>query len=287
MQDIILEARDLHFSYGDKSTPALNGLSLSVRRGSKIAVMGANGSGKSTFFLCCNGILKPDSGTLFFDGTPLSYRRKDLLALRSRIGIVFQNPDTQLFCASVRQEISFGPLNLGLPPKDVEQEVKKVMDRLGITPFCHRPIHALSGGQKKQVSLADILVMRPDIILLDEPFAALDPAHTRIIRQQIDEMCASGMTVILSTHNTDYALEWADEMILFKEGRALSQGKPTELLSDASLLKETNLETPSVIRLHKFLCRENLLSPSQPFPKNMEELEKELCAIRCPERPSF
>lgn len=280
MQDVILEARNLDFSYEDKSTPALRDLSLSIKRGSKVAIMGANGSGKSTFFLCCNGILKPEKGTIFFNGIPMSYRKKDLMALRSKIGIVFQNPDTQLFCANVYQEISFGPLNLNLPESAVSNEVNNVMEKLGITPFRDRPVHALSGGQKKQVALADILVMHPEIMILDEPFAALDPVHTKLIRKQIDEMCASGMTVILSTHNTDYALEWADEAVLFKDGRVLKQGRPEHLLSDEKLLKETNLEIPSSIRLHKFLCRKNLVSPSLPFPKNMEELEKELLTVK-------
>lgn len=280
MRDIILEARNLSYSYEDSSSPALNGLSLSVARGSKIAVMGANGSGKSTFFLCCNGILRPDQGELLFKGQPVSYSKKNLLELRSKVGIVFQNPDTQLFCASVYQEISFGPLNLGIPEKEAAEAVENIIETLEITDFRHRPAHALSGGQKKQVALADILVMKPEIMILDEPFAALDPVHTRIIRQQIDKMCTSGMTVLLATHNTDYALEWADEVILLKNGRVLSQDRPDKVLTDEKLLKETNLELPSVIRLHKFLCSRGMADPSFPAPRNMEDLEKELLAVR-------
>lgn len=280
MRDIILEARNLSYSYEDSSSPALNGLSLSVARGSKIAVMGANGSGKSTFFLCCNGILRPDRGKLLFKGQPVSYRKKNLLELRSKVGIVFQNPDTQLFCASVYQEISFGPLNLGIPEKEAAEAVENIIETLEITDFRHRPAHALSGGQKKQVALADILVMKPEIMILDEPFAALDPVHTRIIRQQIDKMCTSGMTVLLATHNTDYALEWADEVILLKSGRVLSQDRPDKVLTDEKLLKETNLELPSVIRLHKFLCSRGMADLSFPVPRNMEDLEKELLAVR-------
>ncbi len=280
MRDIILEARNLSYSYEDSSSSALNGLSLSVTRGSKIAVMGANGSGKSTFFLCCNGILKPDQGELLFKGQPVSYSKKNLLELRSKVGIVFQNPDTQLFCASVYQEISFGPLNLGIPEKEAAEAVENIIETLEITDFRHRPAHALSGGQKKQVALADILVMKPEIMILDEPFAALDPVHTRIIRQQIDKMCTSGMTVLLATHNTDYALEWADEVILLKNGRVLSQDRPDKVLTDEKLLKETNLELPSVIRLHKFLCSRGIADPSLPVPRNMDELEKELLDVR-------
>ena len=147
MNDLILEARHVSYSYGSGETPSLKDLSLSIRRGRRTAVMGANGSGKSTFFLCCNGILRPDEGQIYYNGQPLSYRKKDLLSLREKVGIVFQDPDMQLFCASVYQEISFGPLNLGLPREEAAREVEAVIRRLGITPFRHRPAHALSGGQ--------------------------------------------------------------------------------------------------------------------------------------------
>ena len=166
--DIILKADNVYFSYDDQKSHSLNGLSLEIGRGKKIAFMGANGSGKSTFFLCCNGIHKPDKGTIYFDGQPLDYSREGLLKLRSKIGIVFQDPDNQLFSASVYQEISFGILNLGVPEEEARKEVEQVIETLEIEPFRHKPTHALSGGQKKQVSIADILVMHPEIIILDE-----------------------------------------------------------------------------------------------------------------------
>ena len=159
--EVILKAEDLYYSYDDENTHSLNGLSLEIKRGRKIAFMGANGSGKSTFFLSCMGILKPQKGTLYYKGEPYQYDKKGLLDLRSKVGIVFQDPDNQLFSASVYQEISFGILNLGVPEEEAKQEVEKVIDHLEITPFRHKPTHALSGGQKKQVSIADILVMHP------------------------------------------------------------------------------------------------------------------------------
>ena len=177
-EDIILKADNLFFSYDDEKSHSLNGLSLEIKKGHKVAFMGANGSGKSTFFLCCNGIHQPSSGTLYFKGEPVDYSRKGLLKLRSKVGIVFQDPDNQLFSASVYQEISFGILNLGVSESEAKEQVENVIDYLEITPFRHKPTHALSGGQKKQVSIADILVMHPDIIILDEPAAALDPKHT-------------------------------------------------------------------------------------------------------------
>ena len=149
MNDLLLKTENLCYTYEGNTSPALDHLDLSIRRGKRVACMGANGSGKSTFFLCCNGILRPDSGRILFAGQPLDYSRKGLLSLRSQVGIVFQDPDNQLFCASVFQEISFGPLNLGLDEATVRKRVSAVMDRLGITPYADRPVHALSGGQKK------------------------------------------------------------------------------------------------------------------------------------------
>ena len=167
MNEVILKAENVFYSYDDGKTHSLNGLSLEIRRGKKIAVMGANGSGKSTFFLCCNGVYRPSEGTIYFHGKPVDYSRKGLLQLRQKVGIVFQDPDNQLFSASVFQEISFGILNLGVPEEEARKEVERIMDEMEITPYRDRPTHALSGGQKKQVSIADILIMKPEIVILD------------------------------------------------------------------------------------------------------------------------
>lgn len=277
MNDLILEARHVSYSYGSGETPSLKDLSLSIRRGRRTAVMGANGSGKSTFFLCCNGILRPDEGQIYYNGQPLSYRKKDLLSLREKVGIVFQDPDMQLFCASVYQEISFGPLNLGLPREEAAREVEAVIRRLGITPFRHRPAHALSGGQKKQVALADILVMHPELLILDEPFAALDPSHVHIIRDMIrdlekDSSPSGPLTVVIATHDTDFALEWADEVILFSDGQVLAQGAPASVLTDRELLARASLDLPGVIKVFESLQAAGLLGADLPAPKHLDQL---------------
>ncbi len=277
MNDLILEARHVSYSYGSGETPSLKDLSLSIRRGRRTAVMGANGSGKSTFFLCCNGILRPDEGQIYYNGQPLSYRKKDLLSLREKVGIVFQDPDMQLFCASVYQEISFGPLNLGLSREKAAREVEAVIRRLGITPFRHRPAHALSGGQKKQVALADILVMHPELLILDEPFAALDPSHIHIIRDMIrdlekDSSPSGPLTVVIATHDTDFALEWADEVILFSEGQVLAQGAPASVLTDRELLARASLDLPGVIKVFESLQAAGLLGADLPAPKHLDQL---------------
>lgn len=280
MRDIILKAENLYFAYEGETSHSLNGLSLEIERGKKVAFMGANGSGKSTFFLCCNGINKPSSGQLYLDGVPYDYSRKGLLRLRQRVGIVFQDPDNQLFSASVYQEISFGILNLGASEEEAAREVEQVIRDLEITPFRHKPTHALSGGQKKQVSIADILVMHPDIIIFDEPAAALDPRHTVLVNQIIDRLTDQGITVMMSTHDVNFALQWADQVFLFKEGRILAEGTPVQVFADREILQETNLEQPAVMELFDSLCRKQILSAALPVPKTLAELETYISEIR-------
>ena len=161
---------------------------------------------------------------------------------------MFQDPDKQLFSASVEQEISFGILNLGVAKEQARTEVEQVMEELEIVPFRKRPVHALSGGQKKQVSIADILVMRPEIIILDEPAAALDPKHTRMVNEMVDKLTEQGITVLMATHDMDYAYAWADEIVLMKDGKC-SVSAPEAVCRETEKLKETNLEEPALLRL--------------------------------------
>ena len=196
------------------------------------------------------------------------------------MGIVFQDPDNQLFSASVYQEISFGILNLGVSPEEAKKEVEKVIDYLEITPFRHKPTHALSGGQKKQVSIADILVMHPDIIILDEPAAALDPKHTQMVNHIVDQMTEAGITVLMATHDVDYAYEWADEVILFHEGKVLLHGSPSQVFSNKRILSQTNLEPPAVLELFESLCRKGILKASLEIPRNLKTLEQYIEEIK-------
>ena len=284
MGDVIIKAEDLWFSYDGEEAHALRGLSLELRKGRRIALMGANGAGKSTFFLCCNGIHKPQKGTLYYDGNPVSYDKKGLLELRRKVGIVFQDPENQLFSASVYQEISFGILNLGVPDEEAAQEVERVIRELEITPFRNRPVHALSGGQKKQVSIADILVMRPEVIFFDEPAAALDPKHAGMVRRIVDRLAEEGITVVVSTHDVDFAYGWADDVFLFHEGRVLVSGSPEEVFANRTALEMTNLEQPAALKLFDSLCRKGILKADLPFPRNLKTLEDYIART---ERPIY
>lgn len=273
-QTPVIEARDIFFSYEMDGEHSLKGMSCRIYRGQKIAFMGANGSGKSTFFLCCNGIHEPESGTLLYDGCPAAYDRKGLARLRSKVGIVFQDPDNQLFSASVYQEISFGILNQGIEEQEARQEVEKIIDQLGITDYRRRPVHALSGGQKKLVSIADILVMHPEVIILDEPSAALDPKHTQLVNGLMEQFTEQGITVLMATHDIDYAYEWADEIILMDGGSVLKQGAPVDICTNLEALEKSNLRVPTVLRLFNKLKKSGILPKTLSPPRSMEELEQ-------------
>lgn len=274
-EDWVIEAENLSYSYEENDRKALDGLSVRIGRGKKVAFMGGNGSGKSTFFLCLNGILRPDEGRVLIDGEPVSYTRKGLLDVRKKVGIVFQEPDNQLFSASVFQEISFGILNLGVDEETARREVERVIRELEITPFQNRPAHALSGGQKKQVAIADILVMHPEIMILDEPASALDAAHTKKVHELIRGLTEQGITVLMSLHDIDYAWAWADEIVLMHEGKVMKQGTPREVCEDEEALKKAGLARPGVLRIYEKLKGRGMLLGDQ-IPGSMDELAEML-----------
>ncbi len=275
-EDWVIKAENVSYTYDGNNQKALNGLNLKIRRGAKVAFMGGNGSGKSTFFLCLNGIRRPDEGTIYIDGKPVEYTRKGLLDVRSKVGIVFQEPDDQLFSASVYEEISFGILNLGADEDTARREVERVIEELEITPFQDRPAHALSGGQKKQVAIADILVMHPEVMILDEPAAALDPKHTRKVQEIVDRLSEKGITVLMATHDIDYAYAWADEIVLMHEGKVIRQGTPAQVCTDRQALEEASLELPVVVKIYERLREKARIPEDTPLPGNVEELIEEL-----------
>lgn len=274
-KQILIETKQISYEYED-GTLALHNVSLQFFKGEKVVIMGANGSGKSTLFLNLMGVLKPKEGVILLHGKPISYSRAGLTELRSRVGIVFQDPDNQLFSASVFQEISFGPMNLGWEEAKVKEAVEQVIEMLAITSFQEKPTHFLSGGQKKQVSIADIIVMNPEVIIMDEPTAALDPKHSQLVENLIQMLCERGITVLISTHDVDYALEWADRVILFENGQTVQIGTPQEVFRDMSLLTRTHQRQPKVMRIFDTLVKTGVLSDALPIPRTIKELQNYL-----------
>lgn len=253
MNENILEALDLHYKYPD-GTHALKGISLQVKRGQTTAVLGGNGAGKSTLFLSFNGILKPSAGKIIFDGRQLDYSHKGLLSLRSRVGIVFQDPDSQLFSASVVQDVSFGVMNMKLPEQQVREKVDAAMTRTGITHLKDKPTHCLSFGQKKRVAIAGVLAMEPDVLILDEPTAGLDPLGVSEIMKLLKQtQLTLGITVIIATHDIDMVPLYCDHAYVMHEGEMIIAGTPKEIFARKDILRKVNLRLPRIGHLMEIL----------------------------------
>ncbi len=270
MEELLLETIGLTYRYDD--TFALRGLDLRVRKGARMAILGANGAGKSTLFLHLNGTLRPASGTILLDGQPVGYQRKQLIEWRRRVGIVFQNPDDQLFAPTVWQDISFGPSNHGLPSDIVCQRVEETICNLGLTAVRDQPIHTLSHGMKKRVAIAGVVAMEPRLLILDEPTAGLD--HRGIVEMLalIDRLHCQGTTIVMATHDIDLAVEWADEIAILESGRRLIQGHPDEVLRNDRYITDAGLQTPLVPAISRWLVASGQLPVGASPPRSRHEL---------------
>ncbi len=232
---VLLEFDDLYYTFPGSDTPALRGASLRVEQQRRIVLLGRNGVGKSTLLLHGNGLLRPTAGQVRLNGKPLDYSRRGLLDIRRRVGIVFQNPDDQLFSASVLQDISFGPLNLGLSRAEVRQRVAEAADLCDVTDLLDRPTHALSMGQKTRVALAGVLAMMPDALLVDEATSGLDPWMRQQVFGIFDRMVERGATVVLATHDLEAARRWADIVVVMDRGRVVAAAPPGDVFADPDL----------------------------------------------------
>lgn len=243
LPDPLLELREISYAY-EGGQLALDGVSARFYPGEKVAVLGNNGAGKSTFFLCVNGVLKPLGGQLLFRGQEIPRKRRELLNLRKSVGIVFQEPDQQIVASTVESEISFGPMNLRLPVPEVEKRVDAAAAAMNLTEYLRRPPHYLSGGEKKRVSIADILAMEPEMILFDEPTASLDPRNSAMLEETLGELAAQGITLVVSTHDVDLAWRFAERVLVFHQGRIIADGPPEEIFADDPLIRLAGLEKP-------------------------------------------
>lgn len=271
MTDILLHLEQVHYRYPDGSV-GLEGCSLAVARGSRNVLIGANGSGKTTLFQHCNGLLRPAAGSVHYAGAPVDYGRAGLRALRSRVGMVFQNPDRQLFSASVREDVSFGPLNLGLDEATVAARVDAALAAVGMAALAHKPVQNLSFGQKKRVCIAGVLAMEPELLVLDEPMAGLDPAMQEELLAVLEELHRGGMTMLLASHDIHFAYRWADRIHLMAEGRCTAAFDAPQLAAHEAELAALGLGLPAVVGLERLLRQRGLLPEGTPIPSCRELL---------------
>ncbi|MCW4044075.1 MAG: energy-coupling factor ABC transporter ATP-binding protein [Candidatus Bathyarchaeota archaeon] len=238
--------KEVHFNY-PTGVHAINGVSFTVTEGEKVAILGPNGSGKSTLTLLMAGLLTPQQGEIKVFGTTTT--SKDFQKLRPRIGVVFQDPDDQLFTPSVIEDIEYGPKNLRLPDSDIKQRSGEVLSKIGIQHLKDRPPHRLSFGEKKKVSLATSLVLKPELLILDEPTANLDLASRRGLIDMLNDLNDEGTTVVISTHDVEALPELADRVIVISHGSILGEGKTADVLQDMKLLGAAGLEPPTIVKL--------------------------------------
>ena len=268
----LLRLEHVNFHY-EKNYPALKNVSVKLHKGERIAVLGNNGAGKSTFFLCCNGVLHPQSGKIYLRGNEITHSKKDIMLLHQAVGLVFQDPDSQIIAGTVESEVSFGPMNLGLDHDEVARRVTLALEQMNLSGYENRAPQYLSGGEKKRVSIADILAMQPDIILLDEPTASLDPENVTVLEEILDEFSNAGITLVISTHDVDFAYRFAGRGVVFSHGEIIADSGIDEVFSSEETLNKAGLKKPllyAAAELLEVCFQGNTLTKK---PRSLDELK--------------
>ncbi|WP_341527475.1 ABC transporter ATP-binding protein [Nostoc sp. UHCC 0302] len=249
MQQFLLEFEQVHYTYPGAKQSALNGLTLKIPANKRCALIGQNGCGKTTLFLLANGLYKPNKGNVHWQGKLLQYDRQSLMKLRQQVGLIFQDPEQQLVASTVEEDISYGLCNLGLPIGEIQQRVEQALIEFGLTELAQRPVHHLSLGQKKRVSIADVMVLKPELLLLDEPTAYLDRLHTRNLMATLKKIHASGTTILMATHDLDLVYRWADWIFVMDRGRLVMEGKPQDVFTQRGVLEDLQLGVPLIYEM--------------------------------------
>ncbi|MCL1880474.1 MAG: ATP-binding cassette domain-containing protein [Actinomycetia bacterium] len=266
----LLRVEHISYRYDDVYT-ALKDVSVSFMKGELVAILGSNGAGKSTFFLCCNGVLRPHEGRIFYQGQEISKSRKHNLMLRQGVGLVFQDPDSQIIAGNVESEVSFGPMNLRLPADEVGRRVDKALAQMSIERYRDYAPQYLSGGEKKRVSIADILAMQPAMILLDEPTASLDPQNSDALEGVLSELNREGITIVISTHDVDFAYRIAQRVIVFAQGEIIANAAADEVFASDEMLKRAGLKKPLLYEAFESLQQRFGNLESERKPRSIEE----------------
>ncbi len=276
MQDsFCIEALDISYTYPE-GTQALYALDLRVNTGEFIAMLASNGSGKTTLIKVLMGLLKPRTGTITIEGK--DQRSLTAKELYQKVGLVFQNPDDQLFAATVAEDVAFGPRNLGLSEHEIRDRVEQSLDAVGISALRSRAIHHLSFGEKKRVCLAGVLAMQPRILILDEPTQGLDPAGEMVMLQLLHQLNKQGATIIMATHSVDMLPLFVDRIAVLKQGRLLSEGTVQEIFCNHEMITRASLRLPYISGLLYDMKRYDGV-PIDGLPLTVGEARKRLLEL--------
>lgn len=255
---------------------ALNGVSLTIPAGTRVAFVGPNGAGKSTLFLHFNAILQPLAGQLTFRGAPYKYDKASVTALRQKVGLVFQDHDSQLFAGSVLDDVLFGPMNLGLSLNEAERKAQAALAAVAMEEAADQPVHFLSHGQKKRVAIAGVLAMEPEVLVMDEPTAGLDYAGMANLTGLMDDLCRQGKTLVIATHDIDWAWAWADLVYVLADGQVVAGGAPESILNQPGDRMAAGFDRSIVGEICAGLTAQGVLSDCSVVPRTAGELVKRL-----------
>jgi cobalt/nickel transport system ATP-binding protein len=270
MAEYLLEFRDIYYSYPLASTPTLQGLSFRLPKHKKTALIGENGCGKSTMFSIADGLCKSDRGTVLLDDVPLTFDRAALKRWRQRVGLVFQDPEQQLVAPTVAADISYGLCNQGLPDSEVAAKVTKTLADFNLESLAMSPLQHLSLGQKKRVSIAGVMALQPELLLLDEPTAYLDPVQTRNLLIELESIAQLGTTLLIATHDLDFVYQWADWILVMERGKLIAEGETLDVFQQLQFMPNFELGMPLLWQIWSRMAP--LIDREIPAPRSMAEL---------------
>ena len=270
----MIKFKNVDFFYENKKV--LDNINFEIPKDKrKIAILGENGSGKSTLFLLMNGILKKKSGQIFIEGEELDYSKKKLIEIRKKVGIVFQDPETQIIAPTVFQEMGFGLENIGINEENIHKKIDTYLKKFNLFDKKEELCHTLSYGQKKRLSIASIVAMEPQVLVLDEPLVWIDPKNYNEIKDLLNEVSREGTTVIFSTHDVNFAYEFADYIYIVKDGKIVREGNKKEVFNSMEEIKKYNLDFPEILKIADFLEKKYSFSKEEFIEKYENEVRNE------------
>ncbi|MDD7363657.1 MAG: ABC transporter ATP-binding protein [Firmicutes bacterium] len=272
MNETVLELKHVTYRYPGAKDPALEDMSLAMSSREKIAILGKNGTGKSTMFLILNGVIRPEKGQVLLDRQVIRDKKSALMHLRKNIGLVFQDPDDQFIAPRVFEEISFGALNAGKTQEEARELVEEIIEVLEIDHLKEKSLYSLSGGEKKLVSIAGVLALEPKIILFDEPTAGLDHVNAERFKEVIDRLYRDRIGLVISTHDVDFAWEWSERTLIIKDGKVFADGPSEEIMTDRELMEAAELKRPYLVEFTERIRKGR--EDATTYPRSFDELEK-------------
>jgi cobalt/nickel transport system ATP-binding protein len=279
MSEYLLEFKDIYYSYPMAKAPTLQGLSFRLPKHRKTALIGQNGCGKSTLFAIADGLCQPDRGTVTLDDLPLTFDRATLQRWRQRVGLVFQDPEQQLVAPTVAADISYGLYNQGLPEAEVAAKVTKTLADFNLEALAMSPLQHLSLGQKKRVSIAGVMALQPELLLLDEPTAYLDPIQTRNLLAELETIIETGTTLLVATHDLNFVYQWADWVLVMEDGKLIAAGETLAVFEQLQFMASFKLGMPILWQMWSQLAPK---LPGVAAPRSIEEFMTYLAADRSP-----